>query len=330
MTTYNTIGVIGAGAWGTALANAAARAGRQVRLWGRNAATLADMAAKRRSVRLGGIALHERVIPTTDLNDAAQADALIFATPTQTLRSVAASLNDLAAAGIPIVIAAKGIERATGLFVADILKETLLKAIPAVLSGPSFASDVVAGRPTAVTLACADADLGERLALSLASPAFRIYHTTDIRGVEIGGAAKNVLAIAAGIAAGKELGESAVAALIARGFAELCRFGEAYGARSETLGGLSGLGDLILTGTSSQSRNRRLGEALGRGSAIEQAIQAVGLAEGVWTAEILVQMAEKRGVVMPIASVVAEVVSGKTTAEGAIDSLLSRPQRAEI
>ncbi|WP_413991092.1 NAD(P)H-dependent glycerol-3-phosphate dehydrogenase [Labrys okinawensis] len=323
------VGVIGAGAFGTALACAAARAGRQVRLWGRDAGAMAEMSAARGMPKLPGLALPASIQPTADLAEAAGSEALILAVPTQALREVCLQLAPLAKAGTPVILAAKGIERASGDFVSDIARETLPACPPLVLSGPGFAADIAKAYPTALTLACADAALGQRLAKAIGSPAFRLYHSTDLRGVEIGGSAKNVLAIAAGVAAGRGFGESTVAALLARSFAELTRFGLAFGARTETLAGLSGLGDLILTGTSSRSRNRRFGEELGKGIGIEAAIRDVGLAEGVWTAPILASMADDKGVDMPVAAAVADLVAGKASIDQAIDRLLSRPLRAE-
>jgi glycerol-3-phosphate dehydrogenase (NAD(P)+) len=323
------VGVIGAGAFGTALACAAARAGRKVRLWGRDATAMAEMGAAHGTPKLPGLALPEAIQPTADLADAAASEALILAVPTQALREVCLQLAPLVKSGTPVILAAKGIERATGDFVSDIARETLPACPPLVLSGPGFAADIAKAFPTALTLACGDAALGQRLAKAIGSPAFRLYHSTDLRGVEIGGSAKNVLAIAAGVAAGRGFGESTVAALLARSFAELTRFGLAFGARPETLAGLSGLGDLILTGTSSRSRNRQFGEELGKGIGIEAAIRDVGLAEGVWTASILASMAGDKGVDMPIAAAVADLVAGKASIDQAIERLLSRPLRAE-
>lgn len=323
------IGVIGAGAFGTALACAAARAGRTVSLWGRDAAAMAQLAQTRETPKLAGLALPRAIHPTADLAEAAGADALILAVPTQVLREVCMLLAALIAPGTPVILAAKGIERISGDFVSEVAGEALPACVPAVLSGPGFAADIARASPTALTLACADRALGERLAKAIGSPAFRLYHTGDLRGVEIGGSAKNVLAIAAGVAAGRGFGESTVAALLARSFAELTRFGLAFGARSETVAGLSGLGDLILTGTSSRSRNRRFGEELGRGLSVDTAIADVGLAEGVWTAPILARMAADKGVEMPIAAAVADLVAGQASIDQAIERLLSRPLRAE-
>ena len=223
-----------------------------------------------------------------------------------------------------MVACAKGIERGTRRFMTEIIGETLPNAKAAILSGPSFAIDVARGLPTAVTLACADEDLAAALAQALGSPTFRPYHTTDVRGVEIGGAAKNVLAIAAGIVQGRRLGASATAALVTRGFAELARFGRAYGARTETLTGLSGLGDLVLTCASPQSRNFSFGVALGEGHA-----PGDKLAEGAFTASVLTEMAREKNVDMPISMAIAAVLDGKLSVDAAIESLLTRPFRAE-
>ncbi|HUZ66739.1 MAG TPA: NAD(P)H-dependent glycerol-3-phosphate dehydrogenase, partial [Beijerinckiaceae bacterium] len=206
--------------------------------------------------------------------------------------------------------------------------EILPGLTPAVLSGPSFARDVASGLPTAVTLAAQDGDLAAKLATLLAAPGFRLYHSTDMRGVEIGGAAKNVLAIACGIAAGRGLGASAAAALVARGFAELRRYGAALGARPETLMGLSGLGDLVLTCGSAQSRNYALGLALGAGASLASA-SAGKLAEGVFTAPVLVETARAHGLEMPVAEGVAAILDGRIDVVGAIEALLARPLRAE-
>ncbi|MBS7541068.1 NAD(P)H-dependent glycerol-3-phosphate dehydrogenase [Ancylobacter lacus] len=324
MSAYPVIGVIGAGAWGTALANAAARAGRTVRLWARDPEQVAAMARSGASPRLPGVRLDPAVRPTADLAEAAAVDAVLLAVPAQASRAAALELEGHIARGTPVVTCAKGIERSSTLFMTQVLEEACPRAVPAILSGPSFAVDVAAGLPTAVTLAAHDPALARALAHALGSGAFRLYHSEDVRGVEIGGAAKNVLAIAAGIVAGRALGASASAALIARGFAELMRFGKAYGARTETLTGLSGLGDLILTASSEQSRNHALGVALGRGAAPDGK-----LAEGAQTAPVLVRLARERGIDMPIAHAVDEVVSGRLDIDAAIGSLLARPQKAE-
>jgi glycerol-3-phosphate dehydrogenase (NAD(P)+) len=318
------IAVIGAGAWGTALANAAARAGRDVTLWARDAATIAAIIATRESPRLPGMTIDPRVTATGAIADIAHAGAVLLAVPAQHLRVAATALAPHLQRAIPVVACAKGIERGTRKFMTEVIAEALPAALPAILSGPSFAADVARGLPTAVTLACADEAQAAALAHALGSPTFRPYHTRDVRGVEIGGAAKNVLAIAAGIVQGRRLGASAAAALVTRGFAELARFGRAHGARPETLTGLSGLGDLVLTCSSPQSRNFSFGVALGAGRAAPDT-----LAEGAFTAGVLVEMAGETGVEMPISSAIAAVLDGRLSVDQAIESLLTRPFRAE-
>jgi len=323
------IAVVGAGAWGTALANVAARAGRRVTLWARDPATATAMAVSRESRRLPGFRLDHRVTPTATLAQMADADGVLLAVPAQSLRTAAVALAPVLRAQTPVVGCAKGIERGTRKFMSEIIAECLPQAVPATLSGPGFAEDVARGLPTAVTLAAADETIARALALALGAPAFRPYHSTDVRGVEIGGAAKNVLAIAAGIVVGRALGASALAALTTRGFAELARFGRTYGARSETLTGLSGLGDLILSCVSPQSRNYSLGFALGKGRSVEEAQRDGKLVEGMFTASVLVEMANERGVDMPIATAVAAILDKRLDVDAAIDSLLTRPLRAE-
>jgi len=322
---FQRIVVVGAGAWGTALANCAARAGRHVTLWARDAAMVAELTATRENPRLPNVRLDERVAATGAIADVAQADAVLLAVPAQDSRTAATALAPHVKAGVPIIACAKGIERGTHRLMTEIIGETIPGALPAILSGPSFATDVARGLPTAVTLACADEVIASALARALGSPMFRPYHTFDVRGVEIGGAAKNVLAIAAGIVQGRKLGASATAALVTRGFAELARFGRALGARRDTLTGLSGLGDLILTCSSPQSRNFSLGIALGEARAAEGK-----LAEGAFTARALVELATEKGVEMPIATAVAAVIDETLTVDQAIEGLLTRPFRAEI
>jgi glycerol-3-phosphate dehydrogenase (NAD(P)+) len=326
--TLDHIAVLGAGAWGTALANVAARGGARVSLWARDPAAVTAMAVSRESRGLLGFRIDDRVTPTSSIAEAVTAGAVLLAVPAQALRSVAA----LAAAvrgGTPVVACAKGIERGTRKFMTEVIAECLPPAVPAILSGPGFAEDVARGLPTAVTLAAHDEAVARTLARAVSSPTFRPYHSTDVRGVEIGGAAKNVLAIAAGIVAGRNFGAGALAALTTRGFAELARFGRAFGARGETLTGLSGLGDLILSCVSPQSRNFSLGLALGQGRTVEEAHRDGKLVEGMFTASVLVEMANERGVEMPIATAVAAVVERRMSVDAAIESLLTRPLRAE-
>jgi glycerol-3-phosphate dehydrogenase (NAD(P)+) len=325
MASYQTISVIGAGAWGTALANAAARAGRDVILYARQAPIAETIRTTGENPRLPGVRIDSAVTVTDDLAAAARADAILLVVPAQNLRAAAIDLAPHIAKSTPVVVCAKGIEHGSHKFMTEVITETMPDAMPAILSGPSFAYDVARGLPTAVTLAAYDETLAASLVHALGSATFRPYHTTDVRGVEIGGAAKNVLAIAAGIVVGKQLGASAQAALTTRGFAELMRFGRALGARAETVSGLSGLGDLLLTCSSPQSRNFSLGIALGRG-----AKPAPGkLAEGQFTAPVLVELAEQTDIDMPVASAVAAILGGALTVNEAIETLMTRPFRAE-
>ena len=323
----NHIAVLGGGAWGTALALTCARAGRSVTLWEHEAANAERLKKKRESAFLPGIALDERINVAGDLAEGARAQAILIVVPAQAVRAVTKDLAPLLAPRTPVIVCAKGIERGSKKFMTEIIAECAPDARPAILSGPSFAADVARGMPTAVTLAAADDKLAGELAHAVGSATFRPYHSNDVRGVEIGGAAKNVLAIAAGVVTGRELGASALAALTTRGFAELVRFGKAYGAKPETMMGLSGLGDLLLTCSTPQSRNFTFGIKLGRGEPPDS-IHA-GLAEGVFTAPVLLEMARERAVDMPISTAVAALLSGKTTVEMAIGSLLMRPFKAE-
>lgn len=325
----DSIAVLGAGAWGVALANVAAQGRASVPLWAHDPAHAAALAAQRENTRhLPGLALAQAVAPTSDLAAIEGARIILAVVPAQAMRAVARQARPHVAQGAAFVICAKGIERDRRHFMSEIVAEELPQARPAVLSGPSFAADVCKGLPTAVTLAAQDEALAGALCEALSIKAFRLYRSTDMRGVEIGGAAKNVFAIAAGMASGRGLGASAQAALIARSFAELTRFGRALGARPETLMGLSGLGDLVLTCGSAQSRNFAFGQALGQGVAIKDAAGGK-LAEGAFTARVLVEMARARGVEMPIAEAVDEILSSRVSVDAAIESLLMRPLKAE-
>src|SRR5579859_4568689 len=325
MASFQSVAVVGAGAWGTALAGVAARAGREVILCARSQAISAEIAATRNNPKLPGIKLQASVTVTHDIAVAAGAEFVLVATPAQNLRAAVSSLAPHLRRATPLIACAKGIERGTHKFMTEVIAEAAPGAQPAILSGPSFAEDVARGLPTAVTLAAHDAELASRLVQALGSATFRPYHTSDVRGVEIGGAAKNVLAIAAGIVAGKKFGASAIAALTTRGFSELVRLGRACGARSETMVGLSGLGDLILTCSSPQSRNFALGLALGRGRppAREK------LAEGEFTAPVLIQLAASQRIELPVSMAVAAILSQKLTIDAAIEGLLTRPFKAE-
>jgi glycerol-3-phosphate dehydrogenase (NAD(P)+) len=325
MASFNSVAVIGAGAWGTALAGIAARAGRTVTLYARDASHAERIASHRENPRLPGVRLVDEITVTHDRAMAGRADIVLIATPAQHLRAALDGLAPHLREATPVIACAKGIEHGTHKFMTEVIAESAAHAIPAILSGPSFADDVARALPTAVTLAAKDEALAGDLVQALGSATFRPYHTTDVRGVEIGGAAKNVLAIAAGIVVGRKLGASAQAALTTRGFSELARFGRALGARAETMVGLSGLGDLILTCSSPQSRNFALGLALGRG----EPKPAGKLAEGEFTAPVLVELATSQKVEMPVSSAVAAVLSGRLTIDAAIEGLLTRPFKSE-
>ena len=325
------IGIIGAGAWGTALAATARRAGRAVVLWAHEPEVAAAIAATgRNDSYLPGIALDPGIETTTDLARATDADAVLLVTPAQHLGAVCAAAAAHWRAGVPAVICAKGIEQGSGRMMSEVVEATLPQAPLAVLSGPTFAIEVARGLPTAVTLAATDRNLGARLVEALGTATFRPYLSTDVVGAEIGGAVKNVLAIACGIVEGKGYGDNARAALITRGLAELARLAAARGGRPETAMGLSGLGDLILTASSVQSRNYSLGLALGQGRALADILAGRrAVTEGVWSAGAVVAMADRLGVEMPIAAAVDAVLNRALPLDEAIARLLSRPFRAE-
>jgi glycerol-3-phosphate dehydrogenase (NAD(P)+) len=326
---YSRIAVLGAGAWGTALALTALAAGRGTQLWVRETDVLADIQATRQNRFLPGVALPEQLQVTGDLAEATKADALLLAVPAQVLHGFVKNLTPHLRPGTPLVICAKGIEKASGRLVHEIAADAAPGAMVAILSGPSFARDVAKGLPTAVTIA-AKGDVAARLQASLSAPAFRPYASDDVTGVALGGAAKNVYAIACGVVEGLGLGENARAALLARSFAELARLGEALGARSETLMGLSGLGDLVLTATSKSSRNFSFGVALGQGETVA-GLSGAGhpLAEGVDTAPALVTRAGQTGVEMPIAEAMADLISGSLPLGEAVTRLMSRRLKTE-
>jgi glycerol-3-phosphate dehydrogenase (NAD(P)+) len=325
MTTYQKIAVLGAGAWGTALANAAARAGRDVVLWEFDREQAEALIRDRVNTRyLPGVKLDDRVTPVREIGEISGADAALLVVPAQAMRATAHLAAGHLRKGAPAISCAKGIERVNLQFMSQILATAMPDNPAGALSGPSFAIDVAHGLPAAVTLAADDEWVAADLARALASPALRLYHSDDVIGVEIGGAAKNVLAIGAGIAAGRGLGASAGAAFIARGFAELRRFGTALGGRPETLMGLSGLGDLVLTATSPQSRNFSYGMAIGRGETPNDK-----LAEGAFTAEALVALAKKHDLDMPIATAVRDVLERAISVGEAVEALLARPLTSE-
>jgi glycerol-3-phosphate dehydrogenase (NAD(P)+) len=330
-TAYSTIGVIGAGAWGTSLALTAARAGRLVKLWAREPEVVESIARERQNTLfLPGVSLPTCISATADLAKAVSgADALLIASPAQHLRATLTAVAGLAAKGLPLVVCAKGIERGTGKLVTEVLAEAAAGYQPAILSGPSFAKDAALGLPTAVTIA-ARTDIAQKLQAGLGHATFRPYATDDLIGVALGGAAKNVYAIACGIVQGLGLGDSARAALLARSFAELTRLGTALGARAETLMGLSGLGDLVLTATSPQSRNFHFGQEVGRGKPIaEMCAPGQPLAEGVETAPALVTRARAEKIELPVAETMASVLDGSLPLNDSIMRLMSRPLKAE-
>ncbi|HHN72768.1 MAG TPA: NAD(P)-dependent glycerol-3-phosphate dehydrogenase [Thermopetrobacter sp.] len=325
------IGVIGAGAWGTALAATEARAGHRVTLWAREPEVAGAIVTRHENpLYLPGITLPETIEATTDPAALAASDAVLLVTPAQAVREVMAAFAAHLAPATPLVICAKGIERASGRFLDEVVREVAPRLVPFVLSGPSFARDVARGLPAAVTLAGDDIADARRLARMLSHRVFRLYSSDDVRGVQIGGALKNVLAIACGIVDGLGLGDSARAALLTRAFAELARFGRALGARVETLHGLSGLGDLALTATSGQSRNYSLGRALGEGRALDDILgERRAVTEGVFTASIAVRLAREHAIDMPICESVHAVVSGASTPRAEVERLLARPLRDE-
>jgi glycerol-3-phosphate dehydrogenase (NAD(P)+) len=323
------IGVIGAGAWGTALAQLLASDGRKVVLWAREPGLAQTINQTRANpVYLPDVALHPTIRATPDPHALAGLGVVLLVTPAQALGPVLAQMPAFAG---DLVLCAKGIEAGTGRLMADVARAAMPQASLAVLSGPTFAHEVAAGLPTAVTLACDQGDAQwQRLATAIARPTFRPYFSRDLIGAEIGGAVKNVLAVASGVVEGLGLGQNARAALISRGFAEMVRFGLALGAEAETLTGLSGLGDLVLTCNSLSSRNFALGQALGQGAhAPDVLADRRTVAEGAFTAPVLADLARARAIAMPIADAVAALVSGQVPARAIVDALLARPLRSE-
>ncbi|HAU28682.1 MAG TPA: glycerol-3-phosphate acyltransferase [Rhodospirillaceae bacterium] len=330
--TIRTIGVIGGGAWGTALAAAARRTGCHVMLWAREKEVVDDINLNHRNdMFLPGIDLASDIRATGDLAQAARADALLLVIPAQHLRSTCKALEPHLEPGKPLVICSKGIEQKTGALMSQVVAETLPEARIAVLSGPTFAAEVARGLPTAVTLAVEDAQLGQPLIEALGSKFFRPYLSNDIVGTEIAGAVKNVIAIACGIVHGNKLGDNARAAIIARGLAEISRLGLALGGQRETLMSLAGFGDLTLTCTSMQSRNFSLGAALGAGRSLSDILEERhSVAEGVATAPAVLDLAAQHGVEMPICAAVDAMISEGQPVEQVLDTLLSRPFKTEI
>jgi glycerol-3-phosphate dehydrogenase (NAD(P)+) len=328
---FTRAGILGGGAWGTALAQVAARAGLAAVLWAREAEAVAGVnAAHENRLFLPGVTLDPAIRATQDLADLAVCDLIFAVAPAQHLRGVLQHFAQHFAAGTPVLLCAKGIERGSLKLMTEVLAETLPGAAPAVLSGPSFAAEVARGLPTAITLACPDAELARRLAAAIATPAFRPYLSGDMIGAEAGGAIKNVLAIACGVVEGRGLGRSAHAALVTRGFAELTRLAVALGGKPETVAGLCGLGDLVLTCSSPQSRNMSLGLALGRGESLAAALGGkLSIAEGADSAPAVRSLARKLGVETPISDAVAAILAGEIGIDAAIAGLLARPLKSE-
>ncbi len=331
MSAIRSVGVIGSGAWGTTLAQVCARAGLAVTLQA-HTAEVAQAIAKMRenALYLPGVRLEDAITPTTAMADLGDADLILAVAPAQYLRAALTAFAPFARPGVPVVLCAKGIEQGSLKLMTQVLAETVPGARPAVLSGPGFAGEVARGLPCAITLACPDPGLGQAIAQAMATPMFRPYLATDLIGAEVGGAVKNVLAIACGVVEGKGLGRSAHAGLVTRGFAEMTRIAVALGADADTLAGLCGLGDLVLTCSSPQSRNMSVGMALGRGDTLSAALAGkVSVAEGVATAPTIRALAARLGVETPICEAVAAVVAGEIDVDTAIDGLLSRPLKSE-
>ena len=331
MSRFKDIGVVGGGAWGTALAATAQRAGAKVTLWAREAEVVEAINGRHENALfLPGVSLHRSIAATGDLARIARADALLLVVPAQYVRATAQALAGVLPVDTPLVIAAKGVEMGSGAIMGEVLAETLPRNPFAVLSGPTFAIEVARGLPTAVTLAARDQALGSDLVAALGTQTFRPYLSDDPVGCEIGGAVKNVLAIACGIVSGRGLGDNARAALITRGLAEMVRLAVAKGGRPETLMGLSGLGDLVLTCTAMQSRNCSLGVALGQGRSLGDVLgERRSVAEGVASAAAVAELAVRLGLDMPIVSAVDAILHRGAAIDAAVSGLLARPFKAE-
>jgi len=322
------VAVIGGGAWGTALACVTCRAGNDTIIWARNEAVVASInAGEGNHLYLKDVAVEPDIVATSDMEAAtAGADIALIAVPSQFVRNVTLRMAPSVAIGTPIALCAKGVERTTGALMSEVLAETLPQAKIAVLSGPTFAQEVARNLPTAVTLAASDRMIGERLATAIGVPHFRPYLSDDPIGAEIGGAVKNVLAIACGIVTSRKFGDNARAALITRGLAEIVRLGLAKGARAETLMGLSGLGDLTLTCNAMQSRNFSLGAALGEGRHLNDILkERNAVTEGVFSASSITALADRLGIEMPICHAVDRIVNRDDAIDRVIADLLSRP-----
>ena len=324
--TIERLGVIGGGAWGTALAQVAAGSGRETLLWALESEVAQSVNSDHENrLYLPGVPLSPVIRCTNDLADLDSCDAWLVVTPAQHMRAV---LESAPHAGKPLVLCSKGIEERSGELLHHVAASVCQESPIAVISGPTFAHEVAAALPTAVTLACEDWDIGEALRERIGLPTFRIYLTDDVTGAEIGGAVKNVLAIACGVVEGRHLGQNARAALIARGFAEMARFGLAHGARVETLTGMAGLGDLVLTCTSTSSRNFSLGKAIAEGASVAELMSdRRTVAEGAFTAPVLRRIADERGIDMPIVTAVDDLLAGRRDLVEVLEALRTRPPR---
>lgn len=327
------VGVIGSGGWGTALAILANRAASRVTLWSRNESVIESVSERRyNEAYLPGIFIDPAIEITNDLSKACACDVLILCVPSQSLRSTCIAISDLLDPGIPLLIATKGIERGSLLLMSELVSSILEENPVAILSGPNFADEAAKGLPTATTIACADSVLGERLMYAVGGKLFRPYLTDDVIGTQIGGAVKNVIAIATGIAAGCELGENAKAALITRGLAEMGRLCKAKGGKHQTLMGLSGIGDLVLTCSTNKSRNMSLGMQLGKGTPVAEVLAKprFGVTEGVFTADSVSHLAQNMGVDMPICNAVHGILKGELSVKETIHKMLDRPFSTEL
>ncbi len=327
-----TIGVIGGGAWGTALAQVLSKGGRAVSLWAREPEVVSAInESHENTIFLPGIKLHDSLKATSDIQEIAARDILLLVTPAQHIRATLEAIKGNLKPNQPLVICAKGVELGSGLLLSQVAQQVVPDSSIAILTGPTFAGEIASGLPGAVTIACADKDLGKRLQLALGVKGFRPYVTTDVVGAQLGGAIKNVIAIACGVVHGKKLGDSARAALLTRGIAEIARLGVAMGAKKETLLGMCGVGDLMLTASSMQSRNFSLGAALGEGQKLEDILGSRNaVTEGVHTATSTLALAKQHAVDMPITEAVNKCLNEGLPIDEAIEEMLNRPFKYEM